>query len=64
MATTQDTTAKQLHEMKVGDRIKMDVWDVWRVPTGWVMAIDGGVGMTSVFVPDVVNVEANVTNHY
>jgi hypothetical protein len=59
------TVHTQLNEMKIGEKIKLDIWDVWRMPTGWVMAIDGGVAFsTSVFVPDVLNVESHVTNHY
>ena len=55
----------QLTNMEVGDRIKLDMWDVWRMPTGWVMAIDKpGGAITSVFVPDVLNVESHTTNHY
>jgi hypothetical protein len=50
---------EELQQMEVGDRIRMDVWDVWRMPTGWVITIDGTdvSAMTSVFVPDVLNVE-------
>lgn len=46
--------------MKTGDRIKLDIWDIWRMPTGWVMAVDSGSNMTSVFVPDILNVEAKM----
>jgi hypothetical protein len=56
---------EELNKMEIGDRIKFDVWDVWRMPTGWVMAIDAGAGLgiTSVFVPDVLYVD-NMTSPY
>jgi hypothetical protein len=54
------TTLEQLNNMKTGDRIKLDIWDIWRMPTGWVMAVDSGSNMTSVFVPDILNVEAKM----
>jgi len=57
--TTEHTV---LIEMKVGDYMRLNCWDVWRMPTGWVMAMERGEHMTSVFVPDVLNVE--VKNHH
>ena len=43
---------ENLLTMKIGDRIKFDVWDIWRVPGGWIFGCDGGEsGMVSIFVP-------------
>lgn len=42
---------KKLYKMKPGERIKFDiVWDVWRIPGGWLFAI-GGDGMICTFIP-------------
>ena len=56
---------EKLQEMEVGDFIKYGCRDILRMPTGWVLSVDtGGTGVTSVFVPDVLNVQAQVQNNY
>ena len=61
--TKKQDFQKKLHEMEIGDTIKYKYWDVLKMPTGWVLSVDaGGTGVTSVFVPDVLNVQAQVQN--
>jgi len=38
--------------MELGAKIKFDdYWDVWRVPGGWIFAMDTGDKIMSQFVP-------------
>ena len=41
----------ELYTMKLGEKIKFDIWDVWRVPGGWLFALDTGADSLSQFVP-------------
>ena len=50
----------KLDEMKVGDMIKLDWWNIHRMPTGLVMSVDSGASVTIVFVPNVLNVETRI----
>ena len=42
---------QELYNMKIGDKIGLDVFDVWRVPNGWIFGIDMGETATIQFVP-------------
>lgn len=38
--------------MTEGDKLMFDVWTVWRIPGGWLYAVDTGTnGVASQFVP-------------
>ena len=48
----KEQNLQELYKMKLGERIKYSIFDIWRVPGGWMFAIDGGdIGVTSTFVP-------------
>jgi len=44
---------KKLLEMKIGDCSRSDdgVWDIWRVPGGWIYANGAMAAPCAVFVP-------------
>lgn len=42
---------EDLYTMKCGDRIKYSIWDVFKVPGGWIYSCDGGTSMFGVFIP-------------
>lgn len=42
---------QELYAMKLGEKIKFDIWDVWRVPGGWIFALDAGTSAITTFVP-------------
>lgn len=42
----------KLFKMNLGDRIKLDIWEVWRVPGGWIFANDSGPSTMCTFVPN------------
>lgn len=43
---------ENIYKMKLGERFKHDIFDIWRVPGGWIFGIDGGEnGITTTFIP-------------
>lgn len=43
---------QKIYDMRLGDRVKYDLFDIWRVPSGWIFGCDGGEsGITHIFVP-------------
>lgn len=44
---------KELRSMQVGERMKFDIWDVWKVPGGWLFSMGTGESYHGTFVSDV-----------
>ena len=52
MKTQNEIAFEYIYKMKLGERFHKDLFDIWRVPGGWLFGIDGGdTGAVLEFVP-------------